>query len=220
MAAAGFTEQDVRDVRADVASDRAVTVWFTAAAVGFPPGGSARVVTVGDVADGDFIQVRPAGSRDTMFCSPGEITRTRPARRRAPREPAKTTPPTSPPARPAASAPPARPAAAPPEPAAGTPVPTRASPRRRTEPGEISVHLAATAEGEWTVEVLVGRKRVVAPAPVPAAAVATAARALPPAVGEAIESSLAGARQRQRDRVEQLRAELDAAQRMLDQLGT
>lgn len=83
----------------------------------------------------------------------------------------------------------------------------------------MSVSLTATADGEWTVEVRVGTKRIVTALPVPAADVATAARSLPAAVADAIEASLEGARQRQRDRVDRLRAELDAAQQVLDQLG-
>ncbi|MCX6463391.1 MAG: hypothetical protein NTW05_07345, partial [Pseudonocardiales bacterium] len=81
--AAALTEHDVAAVRGEVAAGRPVTVWFTPAAVGVPVGGSAKVVTVDDVAEGEFIQVRRTGSRDTMFCSPAELTRTRPPRRRA-----------------------------------------------------------------------------------------------------------------------------------------
>ena len=83
----------------------------------------------------------------------------------------------------------------------------------------MSVSLTATADGEWTVDVRIGTKRIVTALPLPAADVATAARSLPAAVAEAIEASIEGARRRQRDRVEQLRAELDAAQQVLDQLG-
>lgn len=198
-------------MRADLAAGRSVAVWFTAAAVGVPTGGSARVVAVGDSAEGDFVQVRPAGSRDTMFCAPNELTRTRPARRRA-----------APPVEKAAAVPALENAAPPvPRPVEARPtVPPPARARRRTErSGEISVALTATADGEWSVEVIVDTKRVVRAVPVPAADVAAAARSLPPAVTEAIEASLAGARRRQSDRVEQLRAELDAAQKVLDQLA-
>jgi hypothetical protein len=240
-----LTEQDVVAVRGEAAVGRPVTVWFTAAAVGVPAGGSAKVVAVGDVAEGDFIQVRPAGSRDTMFCSPNELTRTKPPRRRAaPRTeeagkavtpltaPPTTRRPASVPAQPAdeatgSVAPPAprKPkakAAAPAEsPAASAGAATRGpvSTRRRADrSAEMTVSLTAKADGEWSVEVLVGTKRVVPSVPVQAADVAAASRSLPPAVAEVITSSLEGARQRQRERVEQLRAELDAAQRALDQL--
>jgi hypothetical protein len=81
------------------------------------------------------------------------------------------------------------------------------------------VVLLASAEGEWTVEVTVGRKRVVRSLPVQPANVARAARSLPAPVTEAIEASLAAARERQTERVEQLRAELEAAQLALRELG-
>jgi hypothetical protein len=79
--------------------------------------------------------------------------------------------------------------------------------------------LFASAEGEWTVEVTVGKKRVVRPVPVQPTEVAKAARLLPAPVTEAIETSLAVARQRQLERVERLRAELEAAQRALRELN-
>jgi hypothetical protein len=67
--------------------------------------------------------------------------------------------------------------------------------------------------------VVVGKKRSVRPTPVPAADVAKAARALPAEVAEAIESSLEAARHRQVERVQRLRAELEAAQRALQDLS-
>jgi hypothetical protein len=318
MATTGaLTDPDVAALRAEAATGRPVTVWFTAAAVGVPAGGSAKVVAVGDAAEGDFIQVRPAGTRDTMFCAPNELTRSRPGRRggspkTAPAVKARATPrpaaaggrpavrsagaatgragssgaktagpvatgleasgPTAPgstapgPTAPGSTAPgstaPGSTAAgstaagstaaastAPGSTAAGStaagataagrasapvangratgvapavpPAATKpARPRRRADPtGELSVSLTATADGEWAVEVRAGAKRIVAATPVPAVAVAAAAKSLPASVAEAIESSLEGARRRQRDRVQQLRAELDAAQQVLDQLG-
>jgi hypothetical protein len=246
-----LTEQDVAAVREEVSAGRAVTVWFTAAAVGVPEGGSAKVLGVGEVAEGDFIQVRPAGSRDAVFCSPGELTRSRPARKAAasrqpakaaarataPAEPAASPPPAeraepAPPAasrKPAAQAEPARPAAparaagpaTPVEQAPTNPRPAKASPSRtrKRAPGDLTVTLTSTAEGDWKVEVLVGAKRVVPSTPVQAAEVAAVSRALPPAVTEVMTSALAEARQRQEERVAHLREELDAAQRALEQLG-
>jgi hypothetical protein len=264
MAAAqgALGEQDVQDLREAAAAGRPGTVWFTAAAVGVPEGRSAKVVSVADLAEGDFIQVRPAGSRDTVFCSPGELSRIRPARRRAEpvappapdRAPAATraarsaapvaaaaapAPPTAtapapapaPEARPAAPARPAPPVASPPaaapsaaspavteQPAVAVPPPApRARAGKRTE-AATGVHLTATPDGEWQAEVFSGSRRVGRAVPVPAADVAVAARALPPAVADAITAALEGARQRQRERVERLRAELEAAQHALDQL--
>uniref|UniRef100_UPI002027A5B3 DUF6319 family protein n=1 Tax=Pseudonocardia lacus TaxID=2835865 RepID=UPI002027A5B3 len=86
-------------------------------------------------------------------------------------------------------------------------------------PAGVTVTLAATPEGEWSVEVVVGKKRTVRPTPVSPGEVAKAARALPPVVTEAIESSLEAARARQLDRVERLRAELEAAQQALRDLS-
>jgi len=227
----GLSEQDLDTARTDLSAGRPVTVWFTAAAVGVAAGGSAKVVSVGEVAEGDHIQVRPTGSRDTMFCSPGELTRSRPPRKPAP-----------PPARRAAGQPVAG-SPAPPDPEkdaevakprGSTPVPPasvagppeergpgrpRSGGGRAGVPAEVSVTLNATGDGEWTVEVTVGRKRTVRPTPVQPGDVATAARALPPAVAEAIASSLDAARRRRLEQVERLRAELDAAERALKELN-
>jgi hypothetical protein len=96
------------------------------------------------------------------------------------------------------------------------PVSTRPAAAR---PAEVTVTLNATPDGEWTVEVMIGKKRTVRPTPVQPADVAKAARSLPSAVTEAIESSLEAARRRQVERVERLRAELDAAQRALHELS-
>jgi Family of unknown function (DUF6319) len=256
-APAALSEQDLAAARAELAEGRPFPVWFTAAAVGVPVGGSAKIVSVGEPAEGDFVEVRPTGSRDTVFCSPNELTSTRPPRKRA-RQAAPPSPATPP--SPAASV--RQPERAPQRPAerngtaerngaaerngraerngtaerngmaerngtverAGTePVtgPERrpSRPRPAARPTEVTVTLSSTAEGEWTVEVVTGRKRTVRPTPVQPAEVAKAARSLPPAVAEAIESSLVAARQRQIERVERLRAELDAAQRALQDLS-
>lgn len=270
VAAQGLSEQDVEAARAGLSDGRAVTVWFTPAAVGVPAGGSAKVVSVGEVAEGDFIQVRPTGSRDTMFCSPGELTRTRPPRRSGgsadggsakrpagaavaqptPRPPAaavRAEPPqvdsraatglarpgtetsSARPSRPRTAAAEGTAATAPaPQPAALQPsvvrpavekAPARGGRAAARPPAEVSITLAATGEGEWTVEVTVGKKRTVRPTPVQPGDVAVAARALPPAVAEAISSSLDAARRRRAEQVERLRAELEAAERALKDLN-
>ena len=82
----------------------------------------------------------------------------------------------------------------------------------------MTITLNATIDGEWTVEVTIGKKRTVRPTSVQPADVAKAARSLPSAVAEAIESSLEAARERQLERVERLRAELEVAQRALQEL--
>jgi hypothetical protein len=227
-APAPLSEQDLAAARAELAEGRPFPVWFTAAAVGVPVGGSAKIVSVGEPAEGDFVEVRPTGSKDTVFCSPNELTSTRPPRRRAQKAAAKPADepkqeesavpaprPPRPPARREAPAPaPDRHGSAP---AAEEKKPVR--PRAVARPAEVTVTLSSTVEGEWTVEVVTGRKRTVRPTPVQPAEVAKAARSLPAAVAEAIESSLAAARQRQIERVERLRAELDAAQRALQDLS-
>lgn len=243
VAAKSLSEQDLVEARKELSEGRPLTVWFTSAAVGVPTGGSAKVISIEDVAEGDFIQVRPAGSRDTMFCSPSELTRTRPVRKKvqrpAQRAPEPTAPPQSAP-EPSTSLPekpptpsgspveaglrPPAPSAEPaPRPSAPTPAkaadrPRSGSSRSAARPAEVTVTLNATTEGEWTVEVMIGKKRTVRPTPVQPGDVAKAARALPPEVAEAIEASLEAARQRQLERVERLRAELEAAQRALHEL--
>jgi hypothetical protein len=249
-----LTEQDLTAVREELSAGTPVTVWFTAAAVGVPAGGSAKVIAIDDTAEGDFIQVKPAGSRDTVFCSPGELTRSRPPRKQA-RKQAEPAPPAQPPSEDAhraaapagAQEPPAAkaragkastekastekaPAAEAPagktttqRPAAGeekAPArPRTGGARTAARPAEVTVTLNSSAEGEWTVEVAVGRKRSVRPTPVQPGDVAKAARSLPSAVADAIESSLEAARRRQVERVERLQAELDAAQRTLQELS-
>jgi hypothetical protein len=232
-APAPLSEQDLASARAELAEGRLFPVWFTAAAVGVPVGGSAKIVSIGEPAEGDFVEVRPTGTKDTVFCSPNELTSTRPPRRRAqksqpaptpPEPPARragpprredTVPATSEPARSAPDRSAERNGSAPPATAERKPPRSRAAAR----PAEVTVTLSSTADGEWTVEVATGRKRTVRPTPVQPAEVAKAARSLPAAVAEAIESSLAAARQRQVERVERLRAELDAAQRALQDLS-
>jgi hypothetical protein len=227
VAPVALSEEDLVAARAELAAGRPFTVWFTPAAVGVPANGSARVISIDDVAEGDFIQVRPAGSRDALFCSPSELTRTRPPRKQAKKQPDRAPEPVAP----AESAP--RPPAplpeksAPPKPAPkSAPLPDQAPDRPRSggarpaaRLSEVTVTLNATTDGEWTVEVVIGKKRVVRPTPVQAGDVAKAARSLPSPVAEAIESSLEAARHRQLERVERLRAELDAAQRALQELS-
>ncbi|WP_232661646.1 DUF6319 family protein [Pseudonocardia sp. TRM90224] len=228
-ATTSLTDEDLQAVRADLTAGKPPTVWFTKAAVGVPTGGSAKIISLDDSWSGEFIQVKATGSRDTMFCSPGELTRVRPVRKRAApaakavvqAEPAAAAPPVA-----AASDIPYEPAPPPPrqqKPApveAPAPAPARATPARsRQQPVEVVVTLSATPEGEWTVEVSNGKRRTVRPTLVQPGDVAKAARSLPPAVTEAIESSLQAARHRQVERVERLRAELEEAQRALKELS-
>jgi hypothetical protein len=221
-----LSQEDLAAARAELSAGKPFMVWFTPAAVGVPADGSAKVVSIDDAAEGDFIQVRPAGTRDTMFCSPNELTRTRPARKRVQR-PAERAPEPVVPAAIASPPPVSQPVSqqlVSPQPVSrperSPDRPRPASSRPAVRPAEVTVTLNATPDGEWTVEVMVGKKRTVRPTPVQPADVAKAARSLPAAVAEAIESSLEAARLRQLERVERLRAELDAAQRALHELSS
>ncbi|HVK22686.1 MAG TPA: DUF6319 family protein [Actinokineospora sp.] len=203
-----LSAEDIARIGADLAAGKAVTVWFTAAAVGVTAGQSAKVTGFAEPAEGDFIQVRPTGSRDELSFSPAELTLVKPA-------------PKPKPAPKAAPAP--APAPAPvPEVVMGIEPAPAPQPRRREpvrKPAEVTVTLHSTLEGEWTVDVLVGKKRAVRWVPVSAGDVAKAARSLPAEVGEAIGTALEAAKVRQLARVEQLKAELEVAQRALRELG-
>jgi Family of unknown function (DUF6319) len=225
-----LSDEDLARLRSELAEGRPPMVWFTSAAVGVPAGGSAKVVAFDEPAEGDFIQVRPTGSKDVLSFSPSELTTTRPPRRKAAPKP----PAAKPAARPAAAvqrpepAAPAAPRPAAPAPAkASVPRPTTAkpaSPRRGPKAAprpaaEVTVTLHSSPEGEWTVEVVVGKKRTVRPTPVGPGEVAKAARALPAAVAEAVDRALDSARRTQQERVAALQAQLEAAQRALKDLG-
>jgi len=209
--ARALSAEDIEGLRAALAGGKPTPVWFTEAAVGVDPGASAKVVAFDEPAEGDYIQVRPTGSRDVLSFSPAELTTVKPA------------PKPKPAPRPAAA-----PQFAPPaeevvvgieggaEPPKRQPSPSRS---RKQQPVEITVTLHSTPEGEWTVDVLVGKKRTVRWVPVPAGEVGRLAKHLPSEVGEAIGVALEAARERQELRVTQLKAELEAAQRALRDLG-
>ncbi|PPK64693.1 DUF6319 family protein [Actinokineospora auranticolor] len=209
--AKSLTPEDIDRLRAALADNKPTPVWFTEAAVGVATGQQAKVIAFDEPAEGDFIQVRPNGSRDVLQFSPAELTAVKP------------------PAKPATPRPRPRPTV--PEPVdspeevvqgiePGSPTPTTRQPKpRKQQPTEITVTLHATPEGEWSVDVLVGKKRTVRWEPVTAGDIAKAAKHLPPAVGEAIEGALTTARERGLQRVEELKAQLEAAQRALRDLG-
>jgi len=226
-----LSDEDLAQLRAELAGGRPPMVWFTSAAVGVPAGGSAKIVAFADPAEGDFVQVRPTGSKDALSFSPSELTRTRPPRKRvtAGRVPAKA----APKPKPTAPSPPLAPPAQPPEirptearpPAARPPAtrpaaaPPRRAPVRPVAAAEVTIILASTEAGDWTVEVLVGKKRAVRAIPVSPAEVARAAKALPAQVAEAVDRALDSARRQQQARVAQLEAELAKAQRALKDLS-
>lgn len=243
-----LSDDDLAQLRAELAAGRPPMVWFTSAAVGVPAGGSAKIVAFADTAEGDFIQVRPTGSKDVLSFSPSELTRTRPPRKKAAAKPTRAAKPSPRAAEPAPAAPravdpptrapepvpaaaPAQPpevrptAARPARPARATASPAEARPAaparrgRPPAPAEVTVTLTSNESGDWTVEVVVGKKRTVRPVPVAPADVAKAARALPAQVADAVDRALESARRQQQARVAQLEAELAEAQRALKDLG-
>ncbi|WP_086662461.1 DUF6319 family protein [Lentzea kentuckyensis] len=223
----GLSADDVDSLRSQLDGGTQPLVWFTAAAVGMEAGRSAKLLAFTDPEEGDFIQVRPTGSKDEMSFSPAELTLEKPPPRKKP-----ATPPPAPPEPPRETEilypyvpeAPVKPAAPKPKPAAAPAEATPAKPARKPSGSknatpEVTVTLVTTGEGEWTVEVLQGTRRTIRPTPVSPAAVAQAAKLLTEEVSEIVEGVLNAARAQQLARVEQLRAELEAAQKALNDLG-
>ncbi|TCO52441.1 DUF6319 family protein [Actinocrispum wychmicini] len=211
-----LSEQDIRTLRSALDAGKPATVWFTAKAVGVDPGKSGKVLSFAEPAQGDFIEVRPTGSQDTLSFSVAELTMTRPKPRPTPKKPAAP----AKEAEPAVPTPPAEVEIYQPAPVE-KPAAAKAKPasRRVKVPAEVTVTLHATARGEWTVEVVVGTKRTIRARAVPAVAIAKAAKELPDDVESAISAVLDSARDQHRERIALLQAELDAARRALDDLN-
>jgi outer membrane biosynthesis protein TonB len=224
----GLSAEDVDSLRSQLDGGTQPLVWFTAAAVGMEAGRSAKLLAFTDPEEGDFIQVRPTGSKDEMSFSPAELTLEKPPPRKKP-----ATPPPAPPEPPRETEiihpyvpeAPVKPAAPKPKPApvaaepVAAPKPARKPAGSKNATPDVTVTVVSTGEGEWSVEVLQGTRKVVRPTPVPPAAMAQAAKLLAPEVAEIVDGVLNAARDRQLARVEQLRAELEAAQKALDDLG-
>jgi hypothetical protein len=247
-----LSPDDVRGLRDELAAGGTPTLWFTASAVGVPEGRSGKVIALDEPAEGDFIQVRPAGSKDVLSFSTAEVTVVKPPRKRkdatAAAQSGSTTAGspavvgsatasgsrtsgtsaagdrTSKPASSAASSakPPREAAAAGGAGAGAKPsasgIGTGGARRKPRQPSGATVTLTASPEGQWSVEVNTGKKRVLRPTQVTTSAVAQAAKYLHPEVAEAVEPLLEAAREQQRARVEQLQQELADAQRMLNDL--
>jgi hypothetical protein len=222
MAESSLSPQDLDHLRAELAEGRQPAVWFTSAAVGVEAGRSAKVIAFTEPEEGDFIQVRPTGERDEISFSPAELTTEKPPRKKAPaaKPPVKEPEPPKPveighvytPAPPVpVEKPKPQPAAAPARPAA--------SARKQAKPAEVTITLTSTVDGEWAAEVLVGVKRTLRQAALSPSAVAQAAKLLHPEVSSAVDAVLNAARETHLARVEQLRAELEAAQKALDELS-
>ncbi|MCX2732229.1 DUF6319 family protein [Saccharopolyspora sp. NFXS83] len=223
-----LSSDEIRGLREELSSGGTPTLWFTSAAVGVPEGRSGKVIALDEPAEGDFIQIRPAGSKDVLSFSAAEVTTVKPPRKRKEPEPAAPAPVAEAP-RAAAKAPEPKPAAAParPEPARSAPSagadsapkPAAAANRRKPKPpAGATVILTADQAGQWNVEVSTGKKRVLRPTPVSTSAVAQAAKSLHEEVAAAVEPLLEAAREQQRERVEQLEQQLADAQRMLHEL--
>jgi hypothetical protein len=218
-----LSDQDVEHLRDELVRGREPTVWFTAEAVGVEAGRSARVVGLNDPVEGDYIQVRPAGSHDELSFSPGELTLVRPGRKRSPADvPAVT-----------------RPSMeqrmseienttteATEEVAAGDAVveeapkkPRPASTAKKTRVADVVITISGSVDGDWTVDVVAAKKKALRALPVTPAVVGQAAKALHPEVAESIDAILEQAREQQAAKVEALRAELEAAQKALEELA-
>nr|WP_042180850.1 DUF6319 family protein [Kibdelosporangium sp. MJ126-NF4]CEL14632.1 hypothetical protein [Kibdelosporangium sp. MJ126-NF4]CTQ96739.1 hypothetical protein [Kibdelosporangium sp. MJ126-NF4] len=213
-----LSDDDITQLRDGLEKGKPPTVWFTGRAVGVDPGKSGKVVSFAKPEQGDFIEVKPTGSQDTLSFSKAELTLTRPKQRPAPKKP------TPEPATATVAA-----AAAvdeqiyQPEAASSSPSPAKKKPatsRRRTvPPAEVTVTLHSTPHGDWTVDVVVGKKRSVRSMPIPAASVHKIAKELPNQVEDAISAVMTAARQQHEERIAFLQAELDAARRALNELA-
>lgn len=243
-----LSDTEIRGIAAELADGRPPMVWFTPAAVGVSEGRSGKVVALGDPAEGDFLQVRPTGSKDVMSFSPTEVTLAKPARKDKRTTTSETTgtPPsaprkdtavsmsstvTAPPSPPTpasvpatASKPPAPQPASGPQPGAAPAARTprdkpAAAARKSTKTPEVTVTLSGTADGDWTVDVVQGKKRAIKGLSVSGSAVAQASKLLDPEVAEVVDSVLESVRTTQRAKVEQLQTELEQARRLLDALS-
>ncbi|QIS05691.1 hypothetical protein F5X71_28305 [Nocardia brasiliensis] len=248
-----LSDSEIQRIATDIAGGKPPMVWFTAAAVGVPEGRSGKVIALGDPADGDFLQVRPTGSKDVLSFSPTEVTLTKPPRGAAPVSTAqpksttrKETPVTQPstltstatPISPASSVTPPpvvpKPVASQPEsgeqdsgaskapapkPSGAGSKPAKAAVRPKAKTPEVTVTLTGTADGEWSVDVVSGKKRAVRGLAVASSAVAQAAKILHPEVADVVAGILDAAREAQEAKVRQLQAELEAARRLLEELA-
>ncbi|WP_433683258.1 DUF6319 family protein [Nocardia sp. CA-119907] len=239
-----MSDTEIQQIATDIAGGRPPMVWFTAAAVGVPEGRSGKVVEIGDRSESDFLRVKPTGSKDVLSFSPTEVTLTKPPRDKAatasPAQPKSTTrkestvtqpstlttpTPPSPAASPTPVIPkPVAPAAEPAKPAASTgaakpATKATAAARSKAKAPEVTVTLTGTADGEWSVDVVSGKKKSVRGLPVTSSAVAQAAKVLHPEVAEVVAGILEAARVVQESKVQQLQAELAEAKRLLEELS-
>ncbi|GAA5069601.1 DUF6319 family protein [Nocardia callitridis] len=241
-----LSDSEIQQIAAEIKGGRPPMVWFTAAAVGVAEGRSGKVVALGDPSIEDFLEVRPTGSKDVLSFSPAEVTLTKPPRGATPATPkSATTPkpvatlepeyvPTTPKEMPVTQPSATRTASATPAPAKtvakqqGSPNGEATKPEaapaakktaaRKTKTPEVTVTLTGTADGEWTVDVVNGKKRTVRGLAVASSAVAQAAKTLHPEVADVVAGVLDAARDVQEAKVQALQAELEQARRLLEDL--
>jgi hypothetical protein len=220
-----LSAEQIEHLRVELGAGRTPMVWFTPAAVGVDAGRSAKVVSLTEPYEGDFIQVRPTGAHDTLSFSTSELTMDKPARR--PKESPKVSPKAPEPAKPepvigellvVRERPTRKPTPKPVDPPQPAPEMKRPARGRGRQPAPITVTLSSTPDGEWTVEVQAGSRRTVRPQPVSAGSVAAAAKALGGDIEQAIDGAITAAREQQQTRVAQLEAELEAARQALAEL--
>jgi hypothetical protein len=220
-----LSDEDVEHLRDELVRGREPTVWFTADAVGVEAGRSARVVALNDPDEVDYIQVRPAGSHDELSFSPSELTLERPGRKRSPNDVRAVSRPSM---EQRMSEIENTTTEAPEEVAAGDAVveeaPAKkarpaASTAKKTRVADVVITISGSVDGDWTVDVVAAKKKALRALPVTPAVVGQAAKALHPEVAESIEAILEQAREQQSAKVEQLRAELEAAQKALAELA-
>ena len=97
--------------------------------------------------------------------------------------------------------------------------PRPASTAKKTRVADVVITISGSVDGDWTVDVVAAKKKALKALPGTPAVVGQAAKALHPDVAESIEAILEQAREQQTARVEQLRAELEAAQKALEELA-
>lgn len=228
----GLSSGQIDELRAELAEGRNPTVWFTDAAVGVPKGRSGKVFAMDEVTEGDFIQVRPASSSDTLSFSAAEVSLAKPTRRRkgesASHKDGHVDKSVSGTAKRTGSKSTRRSTSSQSTPSSGSnndatskrsPATTHGSSAPKRKPADVAVTLVGSVSGEWSVEVTTGKKRTLRPKRITAQAVAKAARELHPDVEAAVEPLLQAVRDQHRARVEQLQSELSEAQRRLAELG-
>ncbi|MFI5720155.1 DUF6319 family protein [Nocardia sp. NPDC051750] len=234
-----LSDNDLDQIASEIEAGRPPMVWFTAVAVGVTEGRSGKVVSLGDPADGDFLQIRPTGSKDVLSFGPTEVTLTKPPRDRPASAPKsaldqKEAPVPTAASQPAPTAVDKKPAPdssaatanktvaeAKPATAPRTAAPAKAAKApaaRKAKLPEVTVTINGTAEGEWTVDVTSGKKRAGRALPVGGPAVAQAAKLLHPEVAEVVEGLLESVRGAQEAKVQQLQAELEQARKLLEEL--